>query len=81
MVTYGCSLWPCSYFPERIYVLFSGKFMHVIVAYAAYPLTSENLIPHLRLQDVCMPEVNGIQLLHMVKQDDNLRSVPVISEF
>jgi len=33
---------------------------------------------HLVLTDVCMPEVNGIQLLQYVKQEENLRSVPVI---
>ena len=32
------------------------------------------------LQDVCMPDINGIQLLREVKQDDSLHSVPVISE-
>lgn len=30
------------------------------------------------LTDVCMPEVDGIQLLQYVKQEENLRSVPVI---
>lgn len=34
----------------------------------------------LALQDVCMPELNGIQLLSCLKQDANLRSVPVVSE-
>ena len=34
----------------------------------------------LLLQDVCMPELNGIQLLSCVKQDANLRAVPVVSE-
>ena len=33
---------------------------------------------NLVLTDVCMPEVNGIQLLQYVKQEANLRSVPVI---
>eukprot|EP00887_Chlorella_sp_A99_P004598 scaffold4.g4598.t1 len=33
---------------------------------------------HMVLTDVCMPEVSGIELLREVKQDDNLRSVPVI---
>ncbi|KAL4528263.1 hypothetical protein Ndes2437B_g00361 [Nannochloris sp. 'desiccata'] len=33
---------------------------------------------HLVLTDVCMPEVDGIQLLQYVKQEENLRSVPVI---
>ena len=33
---------------------------------------------HLVLTDVCMPEVNGLQLLQYVKQEENLRSVPVI---
>jgi len=32
------------------------------------------------LQDVCMPELNGLQLLSCVKQDANLRAVPVVSE-
>lgn len=32
------------------------------------------------LQDVCMPEVNGIELLSQVKADANLRAVPVVSE-
>ncbi len=31
-------------------------------------------------QDVCMPEVNGIELLSQVKADANLRAVPVVSE-
>ncbi|GAB4823950.1 hypothetical protein N2152v2_010996 [Parachlorella kessleri] len=30
------------------------------------------------LTDICMPEVNGIELLQLVKQDDSFRSVPVI---
>lgn len=30
------------------------------------------------LTDVCMPEVNGIQLLNFVKADESLRSVPVV---
>lgn len=30
------------------------------------------------LTDVCMPEVDGIQLLQYVKREENLRSVPVI---
>ncbi|EFN57379.1 hypothetical protein CHLNCDRAFT_142774 [Chlorella variabilis] len=30
------------------------------------------------LTDVCMPELNGIQLLSCVKQDANLRAVPVV---
>lgn len=29
------------------------------------------------LQDVCMPELNGLQLLNCVKSDANLRAVPV----
>ena len=32
-------------------------------------------------QDVCMPEVNGIELLSQVKADANLRAVPVVSEW
>jgi PleD family two-component response regulator len=32
------------------------------------------------VQDVCMPELNGIQLLSCVKQDASLRAVPVVSE-
>lgn len=32
------------------------------------------------LTDVCMPELNGIQLLSCVKQDASLRAVPVVSE-
>jgi CheY-like chemotaxis protein len=34
----------------------------------------------LLVQDVCMPELNGIELLSCVKQDANLRAVPVVSE-
>ncbi|KAL4448071.1 hypothetical protein ABPG75_005290 [Micractinium tetrahymenae] len=30
------------------------------------------------LTDVCMPELNGLQLLSCVKQDANLRAVPVV---
>ncbi len=30
------------------------------------------------LTDVCMPEIDGIQLLQFIKQEENLRSVPVI---
>jgi WD40 repeat protein len=33
---------------------------------------------HLVLTDFCMPLVNGLQLLQYVKQEENLRSVPVI---
>lgn len=33
------------------------------------------------LTDICMPQVNGIELLQLVKQDDSFRSVPVISEW
>ena len=32
------------------------------------------------LTDVCMPELNGIQLLTSVKADASLRAVPVVSE-
>lgn len=32
------------------------------------------------LTDVCMPELNGIELLNHVKQDASLRAVPVVSE-
>lgn len=33
---------------------------------------------HLVLTDVCMPQMNGIELLQYVRSDDALRSVPVV---
>jgi len=38
----------------------------------------ENLAPHLILLDIRMPKIDGISLLKKIKENKNLKSIPVI---
>jgi DNA-binding response OmpR family regulator len=39
---------------------------------------AKSIKPDLIITDIIMPEVNGYELLHLIKKDDNLKNVPVI---
>lgn len=39
---------------------------------------TDNVIPHLILLDINMPRLNGIEVLAFIKNDDKLRSIPVV---
>ena len=38
----------------------------------------ENDTPYLLLLDICMPKIDGVEVLRQIKQDDELRKIPVI---
>ncbi len=39
---------------------------------------TESLKPHIIILDLSIPKVHGFEVLHMVKTDEGLRSIPVI---
>jgi signal transduction histidine kinase/DNA-binding response OmpR family regulator/ligand-binding sensor domain-containing protein len=41
-------------------------------------LKSDNSLPDIILSDVVMPNLTGIELTHAIKNDDELRSIPVV---
>lgn len=48
-----------------------------LLAREAYPL-ARRLQPHLVILDIVMPEVSGWDLLHLLRQDERLKRVPIV---
>lgn len=42
------------------------------------PASGLSLSSYVILLDICMPKINGIQALKLIKSDETLRSIPVI---